>query len=178
MAISTPQQLNVSPFDSEFQTSWNDIEQPGTSQRLDGIPTAFMYMAQYREFPGYASVVLNHTVDVSGTDHAGIRWYELRKTGTNPWTVYQEGTFSPDGESRWLGSICMDYQGNIGMAYSVSGPTVLPSIRYTGRYSTDPLGQMTLAEEDIIAGTGVQSGANRWGDYAHMTIDPVDDATF
>lgn len=177
-SISTPQQLSVSAFDSEFTTSWDDIEQPGTSDKLDGVPTAFMYMAQYREFSGYSSVVLNHTVDVDGTNHAGIRWYELRKTGTNPWTIYQEGTYAPDGESRWLGSICMDYQGNIGLAYSVSGPTVYPSIRYTGRYAADPLGQMTLAEEDIIAGNSVQTGPNRWGDYAQMTIDPTDDATF
>ncbi len=176
--ISTPEQLAVSPFDSEFTTAWDDIEQPGTSDRLDGIPTAFMYMTQYREFSGYASIVLNHTVDVDGTDHAGIRWYELRKVGTNPWTIHQEGTFAPDAESRWLGSICMDYQGNIGLAYSVSGPTVYPSIRYTGRYAADPLGQMTIAEQDIVVGDGIQTGPNRWGDYAHMTIDPVDDATF
>lgn len=177
-SISSPQQLSVSPFDSEFTTSWDDIEQPGTSAKLDGIPTAFMYMAQYRDFGTHASVVLNHTVDVDGTNHAGIRWYELRKIGSNPWTLYQEGTFAPDGESRWLGSICMDYQGNIGLAYSVSGPTVYPSIRYTGRYSADPLGEMTLTEESIVAGGGIQTQANRWGDYAQMTIDPVDDATF
>ena len=176
--ISSPQQLPVTAFDSEFTSSWNDIEQPGTSQKLDGIPTAFMYMAQYREFPGYSSVVLNHTVDVDGTNHAGVRWYELRKSGTNPWTVYQEGTYAPDAESRWLGSICMDYQGNIGLAYSVSGPTVYPSIRYTGRFFSDPLGQMTLTEEDIIVGNGVQTSGNRWGDYGQMTLDPTDDATF
>ena len=176
--IASPQVLPVSAFDSEFTASWDDIEQPGTSSKLDGIPTAFMYMAQYREFPTYSSVVLNHTVDVDGTNHAGIRWYELRKSGANPWTVHQEGTFAPDGESRWLGSICMDYQGNMGLAYSVSGPTVFPSIRYTGRYFSDPLGQMTLAEEDIINGNGIQTGTNRWGDYAQMTLDPTDEATF
>ncbi len=176
--ISSPQQLPVSAFDSEFNSSWNDIEQPGTSQRLDGVPTAFMYMAQYREFSGYSSVLLNHTVDVDGTDHAGIRWYELRKSGTNPWTVYQEGTYAPDAESRWMGSLCMDYQGNIGLAYSVSGPTIYPSIRYTGRYFSDPLGQMTLTEEDIIVGNDVQTSGNRWGDYGQMTLDPTDDATF
>lgn len=175
--ISNPTSINVSPFDSEFTSNWDDIEQPGTSSRLDGIPGAFMYMAQYREFSGYSSVVLNHTVDVDGTNHAGIRWYEFRNT-TGTWTLYQEGTFAPDNESRWLGSICMDYQGNIALAYSVSGPTVYPSIRYTGRYANDPLGQMTLTEEDIVVGAGVQTGANRWGDYAQMTIDPTDDATF
>jgi hypothetical protein len=177
-SISAPQVLPVSPFDSQFNASWNDIQQPGVSQKLDGVPTAMMYMAQYREFPGYASVVLNHTVDVNGSDQGGIRWYELRKAGANPWTLHQEGTFSPDNQSRWMGSICMDYQGNIGLAYNVSGSTVFPSIRYTGRYASDPLGQMTFAEETIIDGTGTQSGGNRWGDYAHMMIDPTDDATF
>jgi hypothetical protein len=177
-SITAPQVLPVSPFDSQFNAQWNDIQQPGTSQKLDGVPTAMMYMAQYREFSGYASVVLNHTVDVNGSDQGGIRWYELRKVGSNPWTVYQEGTFSPDNQSRWMGSMCMDYQGNIGLAYNVSGSTVFPSIRYTGRYASDPLGQMTFAEETIIDGSGTQSGGNRWGDYAHMAIDPTDDATF
>ncbi len=175
--VTEIQTLPVTPFDSQFNSSWNDIEQPGTSQRLDGIPGAFMYRAQYTEWGTHNTVMLNHTVDVDGTDHAGIRWYELRETG-GVWSVYQESTYAPDAESRWLGSISMDYQGNIGLAYAVSGPTVMPSIRYTGRYSTDPLNQMTLTEENIIAGTGVQTNGNRYGDYAHLSVDPVDNATF
>ena len=175
--ISNPQTLPVSPFDSEFQTNWNDIEQPGTNARIDAVPGALMYMGHYRSFGTHNSIVLNHTVDVNGADLAGIRWYELRKTGANPWTLYQEGTFNPDTESRWMGSIAMDYQGNIGLAYAVSGHTTFPSLKYTGRYASDPLGQMTIAEEVIVNGTGIQ-GATRFGDYAQMTIDPTDDATF
>jgi len=176
-SISNPQTLAVSPFDSEFTASWNDIEQPGTNAKIDAVPGALMYMGHYRSFGTHNSIVLNHTVDVNGSDLAGIRWYELRKTGTNPWTLYQEGTFNPDTESRWMGSIAMDYQGNIGLAYSVSGHTTFPSIKYTGRYASDPLGQMTIAEEVIVNGSGVQN-ATRFGDYAQMTIDPTDDATF
>lgn len=176
-SISSPVIIPVSPFDSQFDPNWNDIEQPNSSQKLDGIPGAFMYMAQYREFSNHSSLVLNHTVDVDGTNHAGIRWYELRNVA-GTWSLYQEGTFAPDAESRWVGSICMDIEGNIALAYSVSGPTVYPSIRYTGRYENDPLGQMTLNEQDIIAGAGSQSGMNRWGDYTQMTIDPSDDETF
>ncbi len=175
--VTEIQTVSVTPFDSQFNSSWNDIEQPGTSQRLDGIPGAFMYRAQYTEWGTHNTVMLCHTVDVDATDHAGIRWYELRESG-GVWSVYQQSTFAPDAESRWLGSISMDYQGNIGMAYSVSGPTVMPSIRYTGRYATDPLNQMTLAEQDIIVGTGVQTNGNRYGDYAHLSVDPVDNATF
>ncbi|MBL4624802.1 MAG: T9SS type A sorting domain-containing protein [Flavobacteriales bacterium] len=176
--ISNPTEILVSPFDSQFESSWNDIEQPGTAQKLDAIPGALMYMAQYREFQCHNSVVFNHTVDVDGTNHAGVRWYELREiNGT--WSLYQEGTYAPDDENRWCGSICMDFQGNIGLAYSVSGSVIYPSIRYTGRLVDDPIGQMTIAEEVIVDGTSVQGGGNnRFGDYAQMTIDPTDDATF
>lgn len=176
--ISSPQSLNVSPFDSQFNATWDDITQPGTSSKIDAIPGALMYMGHYRSFPNHNSIVLNHTVDVNGANLAGIRWYELRKTGSGPWTLYQEGTFSPDTENRWMGSIAMDYQGNIGLAYSVSGATTYPSLKYTGRYAGDPLGQMTLNEELIVSGTSAQTSSVRYGDYAQMTIDPLDDATF
>ncbi|MEZ4936064.1 MAG: GEVED domain-containing protein [Crocinitomicaceae bacterium] len=175
--ISAPVQIPVSPFDSDFTANWDDISQPGTNAKLDGIPGAFMYPAHYMKFSGYSSVVLTHTVDVNGSNHAGIRWYEFRESGGN-WTLHQEGTYSPDNENRWNGSICMDEQGNIGLAYSVSGSTVYPSLRYTGRLSSDPAGQMTVTETNVFTGTSVQSNTNRFGDYAHMSLDPTDHKTF
>jgi hypothetical protein len=176
-SVTEIQTLAVTPFDSQFDSGWNDIEQPGSTQKLDGVPGAFMYRAQFTEWGTHNSVMLNHTVDVDATNHAGIRWYELREMG-GVWSIYQESTFAPDAESRWLGSISMDYQGNIGMAYSVSSSTVSPSLRYTGRYSTDPLNTMTLTEENIVIGSGAKSGGNRYGDYSHLSVDPTDDATF
>jgi len=176
-SVTEIQTLATTAFDSQFNSSWNDIEQPGTSQRIDGIPGAFMYRAQFTEWGSHNTIMLNHTVDVDATNHAGIRWYELREVA-GVWSIHQQSTFAPDAESRWLGSISMDYQGNIGLAYAVSGPTVSPSLRYTGRYASDPLNQMTLAEENIIIGSGAQSGGNRFGDYAHLSVDPDDNATF
>ncbi len=175
--ISTPLELEVAAFDSEFTASWDDIPQPN-GQYLDAIPGALMYMAHFRSFPSYDVVVLNHTVDVNATNHAGIRWYELRKYAEGNWLVHQQGTFAPDSVNRWMGSICMDYQGNIGLAYSVGGANTFPSLRYTGRYANDPLGEMTLIEDTIVNGTSSQVGTKRYGDYAQMTIDPDDDATF
>ncbi|RMG81257.1 MAG: hypothetical protein D6707_05055, partial [Bacteroidetes bacterium] len=99
--IVLSQTIPVSPFDSEFTSTWDDIEQPGTSQRLDGVPGAIMYRAQYRSWGTYNTVVLNHTVDVDGTDHAGIRWYELRDANDGNFSVYQEGTYAPDADNRW-----------------------------------------------------------------------------
>jgi hypothetical protein len=72
----------------------------------------------------------------------------------------------------------MDKLGDMALGYSVSSGSVFPSIRYTGRLSTDPLGTMQL-EGNLYDGTGSQlRSLNRWGDYSAMAIDPVDDCTF
>ncbi len=66
--------LDVAPFDSNlcgFDRSC--IPQPGTSQGLDAISDRLMYRLQYRNFGDHASLVVNHTVDADGSDHAGIR---------------------------------------------------------------------------------------------------------
>lgn len=176
--ISDPQELPVSPFDSEFTPFWDDIEQPN-GQHLDAIPGAFMYMAQYTEWIDHSTILLNHAVDVDGTNHAGVRWYELRKNNNvGGWYVYQEGTYAPDEHSRWMGSMAMDYQGNIGLAYAIASTELHASLRYTGRYAGDPLGEMTVEEQVIVDGTSSQSGTNRFGDYAQMTLDPTDNGTF
>jgi hypothetical protein len=97
---------------------------------------------------------------------AGVRWYEVRRVN-GAYSVYQQGTFNPgDGVHRWMGSAAQDGKGNIALGYSVvNGVNVFPGIRYTGRLAIDPLGQMTLGEGTIIAGTGVQTTTNsRWGD--------------
>ncbi|MBK6965948.1 MAG: PKD domain-containing protein [Bacteroidales bacterium] len=139
-----------------------------------------MYMAQYRRFPAYNSAVFNFVVDLNNADNfSGIRWYELRQTTDGaPWTIYQEGTYSqPDGHSAFCGNMCMDANGNIGMAYTTVSTTQFPSLRFTGRYASDPAGTMTLTEEVIANGTQ-SDPSSRYGDYAQMTIDPNDDVTF
>jgi PKD repeat protein len=162
---------------SAFNYSGINVTQPGTTQALDNLSDRLMFRSQYRNFGTYQAMVTNHSVNV-GSSRAGVRWYELRNTGSG-WTIYQQGTYAPaDGLHRWMGSIAMNANGDIGLGYSVSGSSVYPSIRYTGRLATDPLGTMTLAEQSIFAGAASQTGVNRWGDYSAMTIDPVDDYTF
>ena len=103
-----------------------------------------MNRAQYRNFDTYKSIVCCHTVDVDNTDHVGIRWYGLRKT-TGNWYIHQQGTYAPDENSRFMGSIAINKDGDIAIGYSVSGSNKYPSIAYTGRRKSDPLGQMTIA---------------------------------
>lgn len=155
----------------------NCIPQPG-GIALDAISDRLMYRVQYRDFGEYQAMVVNHTVDVNGGDHAGIRWYELRNSGSG-WSIYQQSTFSPDSDHRWMGSMAMNGRGEIALGYSVSSTATYPSIRFTGRLPGDPLNQMTQGESTIIAGTGYQTGPDgRWGDYSMMSVDPVDDCTF
>lgn len=174
------QQLTVEPYDSNFGNNWNNIKQPGTSQELDAIPQVIMNVPQYRNWGSYQSIVCCHTVDVDGTDHAGIRWYELRKTG-NEWTVRQQGTYAPDQHSRWMGSIMMNGSKELALGYSISSSTEYPGIRFTGQSQEAyeaASGIMDEPEGIIHLGTASQSGGNRWGDYSLLSVDPVDDETF
>ncbi len=182
--ISLSQQLPTAAFNANFSASWDDIEQPNSNQRLDAIAGIFTYRAQYRRWINYNTVVLTMSVDVNGNNKAGVRWYELRQDDhagvLGDWYVHQQGTFAPnDGNNRWLASACMDDHGNIGMAYSISGPNLSPSLACTGRLRWDPLGEMTKEEIIAIEGTGAQTEAdgNRFGDYSQMTLAP-DGETF
>ncbi|MBK7029746.1 MAG: PKD domain-containing protein [Bacteroidales bacterium] len=178
--ISSPQVINTAAFDGLFDGgSFSNLPQPSGSD-IDALQATIMYMAQYRRFPTYNCAVFNFVVDLNGADNlAGIRWYELRQTTDGaPWSIYQEGTYTqPSGHSAFSGNMCMDMNGNIALAYTTVSTTQFPSLRYTGRYASDPLGTMTLAEEVIVNGTQ-SDPATRYGDYSQMTIDPSDDVTF
>ena len=151
------------------------IPQSGTTQRLDSLADRLMYRLAYRNFGNHEALVVNHSVTAGAS--VGVRWYEIRSPSTAP-VVYQSGTYAPDANYRWMGSVAMDKMGNIALGYSVSSATMHPSISYTGRAPTDPPGTMQ-GENLILTGAGSQtSGLTRWGDYSAMTIDPGDDCTF
>ena len=152
----------------------------GTSYMLEDLADRLMYRNQYRNFGSYATMVTSHTVNAGG-GQAGCRWYELRNYGSG-WSIYQQGTYAPaDATFRWMPSIAMNGNGDIALGFSLSNSSsVYPSIHYTGRRSSDPLGQMTVTEQTIINGSGSQNYSNygRWGDYSMMSVDPADDQTF
>lgn len=170
--------LPVSEFDSDLNglSSFSCFPQPGTTVRLDPLREVIMHRVQYRKFAQYEAMVGSFVTDVDGNDHGGIRWFELRKDAQSGWRVHQEGTFAPDSHNRWMSSIAMDGSGNIGMAYNVSSTTVFPSIRYTGRKASDPMGAMR-PELTLIDGT-VANDSFRYGDYASVNVDPSDNKTF
>jgi hypothetical protein len=157
----------------------NCIPQPGTAQGLDPLAYGYlMYRLVYRNFGDHETMLLNQTVDVGDVaNHAGIRWYELRKVIGAGWSIYQQSTYAPDASHRWVGSLAMDRDGNMALGYSTSSSSVFPSIRYAGRQAGDPLNRLSQ-EATLVAGSGSQTGYDFWADWTQMTVDPVDDCTF
>jgi len=154
------------------------VPQLDTTNLLIGWGDRFMYPVVYRNFGDHESVLLTHSVQIGTVNntYSGIRWYELRTPATP--SIYQSGTFTPDTNYRWVPSIAMDQFGDIAMGYNVSSATTHPSLSYTGRIPSDPLGTMET-EASIFAGAGSQQAANsNWSSYSSMTVDPVDDCTF
>lgn len=182
--FSQSQVLGITAFDSDMcgYTTFNCIPQPGTSQTIDPLREVLMNRIHYRNFGSHESIVCCHVTDVDGSDHAGIRWYELRRTGgtSGTWTIYQESTYAPDSDNRFMASIGISASGNIGLMFNISSSSTYPSIRYTGRKECDPLNTMTEPETVIMAGSGSQGSGTggRYGDYNSMGLDPVDGETF
>ncbi|MDQ2943845.1 MAG: hypothetical protein M3R21_09295 [Candidatus Dormibacteraeota bacterium] len=177
-----PVSLTVPAYTSSCATfaRGDCVPQGGTSRKLESLADRAMYRLAYRNFGDHEALVFNHTIEVGSgaTLHSGVRWYELRPSSGNL-TVFQQGTYSPDNNWRWMGSIAMDKSGNMALGYSVSGTSLSPGIRFTGRLAGDAAGTMSQGENIIVNGGGSQTGTlARWGDYSSMAIDPVDDCTF
>ncbi len=167
--------LDVSLTPDAYSSNLNGIPQPGTSSKLDALANMLMFRLQYRNFGTYETMVTNHTVSYYG--RAAVRWYELRREN-DVWSIYQQGTYSPDGTSRWMGSVAMNGNGEIALGFSASSSSVYPSVRYTGRSADAPLGEMNYDEIEVVAGLSSQTNISRWGDYACMSVDPASDTTF
>lgn len=156
------------------------VPQGGNGGGLDGLPEIILNQPHYRNFGAYESMAMTFLVDATaGENLSAMRWVEMRRLPGGEWEVYQEGTYAPDdGLDRYAGTIAMDGSGNIALAYAVSSEEEFVGIRFTGRRASDPLGTMTVKEYELVEGTNtIQSGA-RFGDYFHMSVDPVNERTF
>jgi hypothetical protein len=179
-----PTNIAVTEFSSELcgLSSFSCFPQPSGINALDPLREVIMFRLQYRNFGTHQTLVGNFVTDADGegggdpTERGGIRWFELRKIDAGAWSLFQEGTHSPDANARWMGAIAMDGAGNIALGYSVAGASVFPSLRYAGREAGDAAGTLQ-AEVSLVAGSA-SNGSFRWGDYAAMSVDPSDDCTF
>jgi hypothetical protein len=191
----------VDPFDvpCSDRRRGDCIKQKGTDQRLESLNDRLSYRLAYRRMADHEALVFNHLVASAGGG-AAIRWYEMRSPFNQP-AVYQSGTFAPDANSRWIATMAMDKEGNIGLAYTVSGSALSPALYFTGHRASDPKkGQLEketlivngrsqmcqLANGKCADGCGYTDGSGefhcipgvaRWGDYSSLSLDPSDDCT-
>jgi hypothetical protein len=171
------------------------VPQKGISDLVDSLGGRLMYrFAYWNDGPKVAANprgtqhwLTNVDVAASG-GQIGVRWMEItapaQKVNVAALSVAQQGTYAPNGNWRWMGSVARDKAGNILVGYSEScgdtcpgGTPTFPSIFFAGRLASDPPG--TLGPEvQVVGGTGSQPGtSNRWGDYSSMRIDQ-DGCTF
>jgi hypothetical protein len=177
--MNGPKSLAIAEFDSDLNglTTMACFPQKGSNVRLDPLREVIMHRLPYRNFGTHETILGSFVTDVDNKDHGGIRWFELRKTTGGNWVVHQEGTYAPDGHSRWMSSIAMDGAGNIALAYCVTSATMFPSLRFAGRLASDPMGTMPRGEVTLLDGTAANA-SNRYGDYSTLSIDPADDHMF
>jgi uncharacterized repeat protein (TIGR01451 family) len=171
--------IAVAAFDPTSPDGRADISQPSPGEKLDSQSDRLNYRLAYRNFGTHESLVVNQTVRMSPSDpyRAGVRVYEFRKTGAN-YAVVEQTTIGNLNSSHWIAAAAQDNQGNLAVQYNVVAEDKQPSIFYTGKLASDPAGQFR-PERPLIEGTGVQKAFGwRWGEYAGMTVDPVDDCTF
>ncbi|HEY6308738.1 MAG TPA: hypothetical protein VI488_20035 [Candidatus Angelobacter sp.] len=170
-----PTTIPVTTFSEACGGFGTCVPQVDTTQQLDSLGDRLMFRLAYRNFGDHEALVVNHSVTAGSS--TGVRWYEIRSPNGTP-TIFQQGTFAPDSEYRWMGSVAMDKSGDMAVGYSVSSSSMHPAIRFSGRVPSDPAGTLE-SEASIIEGGGSQNGGlNRWGDYSGMSIDPGDDCTF
>lgn len=178
--LEGPFNIEIGEIDSNFNCSgggFGCLEQKGDSQTLDPLREVVMYKGQYRRFDGHDSIVGNLITKI-GENTAAIRWFELRRSGTDDWALHQEGTYTEgDNVSRYMGGVAMDGDGNMALAYMMAGPSKFPSVGYNGRSAGDELGTLTFGEQILVEGTS-PIASDRDGDYSHIGIDPVDNCTF
>ena len=94
---------------------------------------------------------VNFDVTASGGQN-GVRWMEFAtpQTVVNPTdlTILQQGTYAPDTNWRWMGSIARDQSNDVLVGYSESSTNMYPSIFIAGRTPADALG--TLENEVAV----------------------------
>ncbi len=168
------QTISIPSFAGNFTGDWDNIPQPGTSQKLDALSTVLMFRACYRNFNGDQRLVVAHTIAQSSSEGA-IRWYELQNT-SGSWAIRQQGQVDLSGISCWIPSVAINAQKEIAIGYTISDAnSTYPSIYITGQTQAEnnnASGVLDIDATQILNGQYAQTQANRWGDYANMSVDP------
>ncbi len=176
--VSGPTKISVAPYhylcDGQLTKC---VSQPGTDVRLDAQGDKLMQRLVYRNVGSYETLAVVHSVN-SKAGGGGVRWYEFRLDASRNPKLFQQGTYAPDNFYRWMGSIGIDRQGNIGVGYSFGGTPNFAGQRFAGRLVSDTPGSLTFRETILAEGEAAQTNTLRWQDYTSTAMDPSDDCSF
>jgi len=185
------QLIAITPFTPACNGAYGGdcVPQKGITDKADSLGDRLMYRFAYWNdgSGGVQHWLVNFDVTASGGQN-GVRWEEITgpESAVPPTSLslFQDGTYAPDGNWRWMGSVARDKAGDILVGYSEScgstcsgGTPMYPSIFVAGRTPSDPAGTLE-AELELVTGSGSQPDtSDRWGDYSAMRIDQ-DGCTF
>ncbi len=154
-----------------------DATQKGSSTRLDTGDVRVLN-AVFRGGSVWAALTSRNAWTAGGENMAVAHWFQI-EAGTGAMT--QQGIFGVGGRHYFFPAVMPDGNGNMTIVFSRSGAAEHASARYSGRLATEPLGALQ-ASAPLKDGTARyvrldNQGRNRWGDYAGIANDPVDNST-
>ena len=110
----------------------------------------------------------------AGSSEAAIHWFQIRAAIPS---LVQEGVYGAAKVHYFYPACCPDNNGNMIMVFSRSSKDEFGSIYFTGRKSTEPLGQLqpsALLKAGVANYVALDNGGrNRWGDYSGVSADPT-----
>jgi len=167
--------VNVASF-----TPWNGNAQSTNGRTLWTVDSR-LFNAVYRGGKLYTT----HNVSVGPSDPRNTaRWYQIAMNnwpgGGTP-ASQMAGNISGAGDiHHFFPAINANGAGDVSVIFGRSSSSITADVMIASRKATDPPGTMG---QPIKIGSSSNpnyggAGANRWGDYFSVQVDPVDDRTF
>ena len=166
----------------------------GSTNNLDASDLRILSAEAHRNvLTGATTLWTAHTLGVNSagvangsTTRDATRWYELQNLDVTP-TLKQAGTLYDPTATNPLyytyGTVASSGQGTMMLGATATGAASPTKIALSGRLITDAAGA-TQAPTLVSPSTGTYNGftggrsTNRWGDYSHTVVDPLDDQSF
>ncbi|MCB9889284.1 MAG: hypothetical protein H6836_06875, partial [Planctomycetes bacterium] len=127
----------------------------------------------------YRSGSIWTALEMSVGGRAGFTWYEIRVA---PLSLRQSGVVGDPLWHYYYPAVTVDKNGDVGIGFSGSHAGAYCSVFLAGRRAGDPLGGLSdpvFVKAGEAAWNRVDSaGRNRFGDYSHINVDPIDDVGF
>ncbi len=150
-----------------------DADQKGGGTPLD-TGDVRMLNAVFRGGSVYAALTTLHNWG-DNVNVAAVHWFQVNATSG---ALVQQGIYGAKGLHYFYPAIMPDANGNVTVVFCRCGANEFVSVYYTGRVSSDPLGQLQPSALLKIGTANYRQldgfGRNRWGDYAGISTDPTD----